>query len=126
MSLRVEHRVALDRLVDARIAERTAGEWMPRLQARRLPYAVVNDYAQALADPQVRHRALVRELEHPHSGTIRVVGTPWIMSRTRAHMRPPPLLGQHTREVLSDWLGLPAREADRFAGQPVPKDEPCT
>jgi crotonobetainyl-CoA:carnitine CoA-transferase CaiB-like acyl-CoA transferase len=106
MALRVQNRAALNREVGARILECTAAEWMPRLEAKRIPFAIVNDYAQALADPQVQHRGLVRELVHPRSGKIRVVGVPWISSLGRPPMGVPPLLGEHTEDVLREWLGI--------------------
>ena len=104
MALRMENRAALNELVSARFAERSAAAWMDRLQQYRIPFSLVNDYLQALADPQVAHRGLIHELEHPTSGRIRVVGQPWIMSRTPNCMTPPPVLGEHTEAVLADWL----------------------
>ncbi len=118
MALRVNHRKEVNRLVARRLGEQPAEHWMQRFEAERIPYALVNDYAQALADPQVAHRGLVRTLDHPASGKIRVVGPPWIMSVTRTEMAPPPTLGQHTAEVLRDWLGMAAEEIAAVAGEP--------
>ncbi|OGA49220.1 MAG: hypothetical protein A3F74_09170 [Betaproteobacteria bacterium RIFCSPLOWO2_12_FULL_62_58] len=118
MALRVKHRKEVNKLVARRLAEQPAEDWMQRFEAERIPYALVNDYAQALADPQVAHRGLVRTLDHPVSGRIRVVGPPWIMSVTRTEMAPPPTLGQHTAEVLRDWLGMAAEEIAAVAGEP--------
>lgn len=106
MALRVQNRRDLNAVVALRFAEHGMQHWAARLDEYRLPYAQVNDYAQALEDPQVAHRGLVRELEHPTSGKIRVVGPPWRMSSTRTQIKPPPLLGQHTAEVLHEWLGM--------------------
>ncbi len=99
------HREELNRVVSEAFQERTSDEWIPLLEAGRIPFALVNDYAEALADPQVKHRGLLREFVHPVSGPIRVVGPPWIMPGAQAEMTPPPLLGQHTEEVMRDWLG---------------------
>ena len=65
----------------------------------------MNDFAEALDDPKTVHRGIVRELDHPASGPIRVVGPPWVMTGSQAEMTPPPLLGQHTEEDLGGWLG---------------------
>lgn len=105
MPLRVQNRAEMNAIVARRFAEHDAQHWAAKLEEYRIPYALVNDYAQALEDPQVAHRALVRELEHPSSGKIRVVGPPWRMSSTQTEIKPPPTLGQHTAEVLEDWLG---------------------
>ena len=59
---------------------------------------MVNDYAQALDDAQVVHRGLIRELDHPESGAIRVIGPPWTMTRPQAEPTPPPLLGEERPE----------------------------
>ena len=110
MAVRVQNRREMNELVAARFAEHDTAYWAARLDQYRLPYAMVNDYAQALADPQVAHRGLIREVEHPDSGKIRVVGPPWRMSSTHTEIKTPPQLGQHTVEVLRDWLGM--REQD--------------
>lgn len=124
MAGRVRHRAALDDLVSAVFAQRNSESWGQILAANRVPFAVVNSYLDALADEQVAFRGLVRELEHPVSGKIRVVGPPWIMQDTRIDPAAPPLLGQHTEEVLKEWLGwdegriarLKAGRARRAAG----------
>lgn len=107
MPLRVANRKAMDAAVAQQLALHDAGVWHERFETHGIPHALVNDYAQALDDPQAVHRAIVREVEHPVSGTIRVVGPPWKMSATPTPIAPPPTLGQHTDEVLRDWLGMP-------------------
>ena len=110
MPLRVAHRAEMNAAVSERFAKRAADDWIARLTAHRIPHALVKDYAQALRDPQVAHRGIVRELRHAHSGTIRVVGPPWAMSVTGTPMQAPPALGQHTDEVLRGWLGAGAQQ----------------
>src|ERR1043166_2339568 len=105
MADRLERRPAVNQVVAARMAERNADQWMARLEAHHIPHALVNDYLQALADPQVAHRGLVREVEHTSSGPIRLVGPPWLMSVTRSEIGAPPDLGEHTEEILKSWLG---------------------
>lgn len=105
MRKRVENRDALNALCEAVFAQRDAEDWTPLLEAEGVPVALVNDYANAVTDPQVQFRGMIRELDHPTSGKIKVVGPPWQMSCPQGEMAPPPLLGQHTAEVLNDWLG---------------------
>lgn len=110
MALRLQHRREMNELVAQKIARHDSRYWTARLGERRIPCAPVNDYAQALQDPQVAHRGLLREIDHPTSGKIRVVGPPWKMSATETAFGPPPLLGEHTAEVLQEWLGMKAEE----------------
>ena len=112
---RVEHRDVLNTLVAERFAEWQAADIIPRLKAERVPFAPVNDYAEALADPQLAHRGFVQAVDHPTSDRIRVVGAPWIMTGPPIALTPPPLLGQHTSEVLADWLGWEAERIERLA-----------
>ncbi len=110
---RVKHREALDRLVRDEFIKMDSAAWEKSLDENRVPYALVNSYIEALNDEQVTHRGVVREIEHPVSGKIRVVGPPWVMADTNLEPTAPPLLGQHTNEVLFDWLGCgPERLAD--------------
>ena len=102
--LRVENRLAINRLIAAAIAERDVAEWTERLTAERLAFAPVQNYRESLNDPQVRHRGLVKTLDHPTAGDIRVIGPPWAISGCDTPMRAPPLLGQHTDAVLRRWL----------------------
>ena len=102
---RVKHRGALDRLVSEEFLKLDSATWEKVLHDNRVPYALVNSYVDALRDEQVSHRGVVREVEHPVSGKIRVVGPPWVMADTSLEPTAPPLLGQHTNEVLVDWLG---------------------
>jgi len=105
MALRVQNRAAVDAAVGEVIAQRDSTYWQACFEKHSIPCALVNDYMQAVEDPQVAHRGLVRTLQHPTSGAIRVIGPPWKMSLTESPLAPPPLLGEHTAGVLRDWLG---------------------
>jgi crotonobetainyl-CoA:carnitine CoA-transferase CaiB-like acyl-CoA transferase len=110
MALRLEHRKEMNKVVAERIALKDSAHWAVRLTEYRIPYALVNDYIQALEDPQVKHRGLLHEVDHTVSGKIKVVGPPWRMSNTNTEVRSPPTLGQHTAEVLQEWLGINEEE----------------
>ncbi len=101
---RVKHRDVLDRLVGDVLLQHDSAYWARVLSENRVPFSVVNSYLDALKDEQVVHRGLVREIEHPISGKIRVVGPPWVMRDTRTDPAPPPLLGQYTVSVIKEWL----------------------
>lgn len=115
MADRVAARETIDTMLADIFAQRTVEEWMPILEAERVPYARVNNYAEALEDPQVVHRGLIRELDHPASGPIRVVGPPWLTDSEPIPSSPPPLLGQHSADILREWLGWDDDAAGAFA-----------
>lgn len=76
-----------------------------------MPYAPINDVKTALELPHTLERNMVIEMEHPACGPIKMVNTPMKFSESRAEARtPPPMLGQHTDEVLGERLGLAAEE----------------
>jgi crotonobetainyl-CoA:carnitine CoA-transferase CaiB-like acyl-CoA transferase len=106
MAGRLAHRDELNELVRLRFLERPSADWLDGLDRNRVPYAVVNDYQAVLADPQIAFRGVIRSVDHPRSGPICVVGAPWKLSDVDVAPKPPPLLGQHTDEVLQEWLGL--------------------
>lgn len=111
---RVAHKFELNRLVAEEFRKKTATEWEKRLEEQRIPYGFVNSYLDAISDPQVAHRELVKTIKHPVSGDIRVIGAPWKMTGFDNQPAPPPLLGQHTAEVLQEWLSWPESQADDF------------
>ena len=88
------------------VLERSRAEWIDLLEAVGVPCGPINDIADVFANPQVQARALALELPHPDAGTVKLVRSPMRMSATPAGSDlPPPMLGQHTDEVLRDLLG---------------------
>jgi crotonobetainyl-CoA:carnitine CoA-transferase CaiB-like acyl-CoA transferase len=104
---RLEHKAYIEGLIGERLLTRPAAEWLEALEAARIPCARVNNIAQALDDPQILHRHMVVEVEHPDGGRVKVPGNPIKLSGTPAEtFSPPPLLGAHTREVFAEWAGM--------------------
>jgi crotonobetainyl-CoA:carnitine CoA-transferase CaiB-like acyl-CoA transferase len=94
------------RLSDIFMTDTQAG-WIARLSAGRVPCAPVNTIAQAVADPQVRARGMIVPVQHPDGTTVELPGNPVKLSAAGAEtFTAPPLLGQHTDEVLRRLLGL--------------------
>lgn len=97
--------------LEAIFCTQTQAYWIERLSAARIPCAPVNSFAQALSDVQVLARNMVVEIAHPNGQTTRAPGNPVKMSATYEDtFDPPPLLGQHTNEILKTLLGLPDSE----------------
>jgi crotonobetainyl-CoA:carnitine CoA-transferase CaiB-like acyl-CoA transferase len=100
---RVRNREALLPLIAARLAERGCAEWTAVLSEAGVPAGPVSTVPEALADPQVAARDMIVELEHPVAGTIRTLGSPLKLSRQPSDIwRPPPVLGEHTDEILGE------------------------
>jgi crotonobetainyl-CoA:carnitine CoA-transferase CaiB-like acyl-CoA transferase len=104
---RVAHRRELVPQVAEVLRRRTTGEWLIALNAAQVPCGPINDIGQAFAEPQIVHRGMRIDLPHPLAGRVPGVRNPINFSRTPlAYHRPPPLLGEHTEEVLVECLGL--------------------
>ncbi len=99
---RVAHRETLLPMIEEALRTATVAHWNERLQTAGVAAAPVNDMAQAFADPQVVHTGQVVTIRHPTVGDVKMVGPALSLSGTPTEIRfPPPLLGQHTDEVLA-------------------------
>jgi len=114
-SERVRYRDVLVPQVAAIMLQKSSADWLVALNAEGIPGGPINDIEQVFADPQVQHRGLQLELDHPDAGKVASVANPIKMSLTPLQYdRAPPLLGQHTGEVLTRLLGLDAQEISRL------------
>ena len=107
---RVQNRVGLLEMLQARLNKNTSSEWLSLLDGSGLAYGPINEVAEVFDDPQVLHRDMLMQIEHPTAGAIRLPGMPVKFSGggdnssspNDSQPTPPPLLGQHTREVLTE------------------------
>ena len=109
---RVANRAVLIPLLRQATVMRTTREWVEALESRAVPCGPINRIDEVFADPQVVARGLRVELPHPVAGMVPGVANPVRLSATPVVYRSaPPVLGQHTDEVLAEWLrgGLPPR-----------------
>ena len=106
---RVGQRDLLVGMIAERMRTRPAREWLAALEPAGVPCGPINDLSQVFADPQVRHRGMQVRAPHPAAGEVTMVANPIKFSRTPVeHNHAPPLLGEHTDEVLGSLLGLDA------------------
>ena len=104
--LRVEHRDELLPLVADAMAARTSVEWVEVLDAAGVPVGPIQTVDEVVTDPQVLARGMIGEVKHPTAGTVRTIGCPVRLTATPPQVRTaPPLLGQHTDDVLAE-LGV--------------------
>jgi formyl-CoA transferase len=105
-SARVSNRPELVAALSKVFGSRDAEDWLADLRDAGLPCGPINAVPDVFRHPQSEARGLVLETQHPTAGQMRLTGFPYLLSQTPAVVhRPPPLLGQHTREVLTDLLG---------------------
>ena len=104
---RVENRAELTRLLQAVFARRNTKEWVELLEAAGVPNGPINDLAQVFEEPQVKARGIKVELDHPVAGRLPTVASPMRFSATPVEYKlAPPVLGQHTEEILRGLLQL--------------------
>jgi crotonobetainyl-CoA:carnitine CoA-transferase CaiB-like acyl-CoA transferase len=115
-ALRVKNMAFTVSVVQEKMSTRTVGEWIELLSAANVPCSPIHTLGQALDHPQVASRGLVVQSEHPVLGTIRNIGLPVrFQNEDRAAVCPPPLLGEHSAEVLRGLGYSDTRIADLLA-----------
>jgi succinate--hydroxymethylglutarate CoA-transferase len=108
---RVANRVELDASIEAITQTKTTEEWLQVFEGSGLPYSAVNDIQDTLNHEHTIARNMVKEMDHEWCGPIKMVNTPVKYSESKPGIRsPPPVLGQHTDEVLREVLGLSEAE----------------
>jgi crotonobetainyl-CoA:carnitine CoA-transferase CaiB-like acyl-CoA transferase len=104
---RVTHRQTLIPLIQAVTQTRNTHDWVSTLENVGVPCGPIHTVDQVYQDPQVQARQMTFDMHHPTAGPIPLVANPIRMSQTPVDYRhPPPMLGQHTREVLAEVLGM--------------------
>ncbi|MDB5405255.1 MAG: hypothetical protein JWL84_167 [Rhodospirillales bacterium] len=113
---RYENRVALWGILEPAFKTRAAEDWLPVLEREAIPAALVNTIDRAVADPQIRHRKMVKELAASDGRRARVMGNPIVFQEAAPGKDIfPPTLGEHTAQVLGRVLGIPLSEVADLA-----------
>lgn len=103
---RIENRVALVGLLQREFATRSTGEWLETLAAHGVPSGPINNLQEVLSGPYARERELVRHMMNARGQNVPAVANPVAFEKTPVkYGHAPPLLGEHTDEVLREWLG---------------------
>jgi formyl-CoA transferase len=122
---RVRQRDVLIPQVAERVRCRTTAQWLRDLEDAGIPCGEVRQLAQVFADPQVAPRDLLCQVSHPTIGSLSLAGSPYHLGpdsasvRALSGWRPPPLLGEHTYEVLKQTLNLDEAELAELSRQGV-------
>ena len=111
---RVRNRDVLVPLLQEALLKKPVAAWVKQLEGGGVPCGPINELSDVFADPQVLHRDMVQEVEHPTLGKLKQAGIPIKFSETKGSItRHPPLLGEHTGEILLE-LGYTAADVDRL------------
>jgi len=105
---RVRGRDELEAEIDKTLRTKSRAEWGEIISNAGVPCGPVKDISEVASDPQVLHRDMVIEIEHATTGTLKMMGIPVKLSETPGNVKlPPPILSEHTEEILRDLLDQP-------------------
>jgi crotonobetainyl-CoA:carnitine CoA-transferase CaiB-like acyl-CoA transferase len=117
---RVRHRAELVPLLEALLKTRTKSDWLAALEAAKVPCGAINTLSEVFSDPQVQARGMVNDWVHPVKADLKLVASPIKMSLTPVRQDlPPPMLGQHTAQVLQEVLGWDAQQQGALRGKGI-------
>jgi crotonobetainyl-CoA:carnitine CoA-transferase CaiB-like acyl-CoA transferase len=117
---RVENRAEMTRLIQEIFGKRTTAEWLELLESAGVPNGPINNIAQVFEEPQVQARGVRIELDHAAAGKLPLVASPMRFSETPLEYRlPPPLLGEHTDQILKQFLKLNESEIAKLRADGV-------
>jgi crotonobetainyl-CoA:carnitine CoA-transferase CaiB-like acyl-CoA transferase len=121
---RVSHRHDLRPLVAALLRDNTRAYWVEKLGAAGVPCGLIRTVGEVCEAPQLGERGMILSMEHPVSGVVRNIANPVRLDDApMTNAEPPPMLGQHTREILESLLGLSAAQLEELAVQGVIRDQ---
>lgn len=116
---RIIHREELYRILQEVFITKTVDEWMEILRREDVPSSPVNTLDRVMSDPQLLHRKMIVEVEHPASGKFKSVGNPIKASGAEEIFGHPPLLGEHTGEVLGNLLHYDSYKIEQLIQEKV-------
>jgi CoA:oxalate CoA-transferase len=117
---RVKNRKLLTPMIEEVLLKKPGEEWIAILKSKKIPCGPINNVEMLLKDPQVIHRQMIVEVNHPILGKIKVPGSPIRIGTTgEQSMTAPPLLGEHNREILCDRLAYSETDLKNFKAQGI-------
>ena len=110
----------LEAIIQTELLKENSDYWLTELEKESVPCARVNNLEQAINDVQVQHRNMLVDVPHPEGGSTKIPGNPIKLSSVKdEEFLAPPLLGEHTKEVLENWLGFSINELKKLDKQQI-------
>ena len=110
----------LEAIIQAELLNKNSDYWLAELEKESVPCARVNNLEQAIHDEQAQHRNMLVDVPHPEGGSAKIPGNPIKLSTVEnEEFLAPPLLGEHTKEVLGNWLGFSDDELSALDKQQI-------
>ncbi len=110
----------LETIIQAELLKENSNHWLEELEKESVPCARVNNLEQAIKDDQIQYRNMLVDVPHPEGGSAKVPGNPIKLSSVEnEEFLAPPLLGEHTKEVLENWLGFSSDELNKLDEQQI-------
>ena len=107
-TVRVVNRKLLIQILQSHFQKQPTAYWEDKLEKAHIPFGPINTIKQVFNDPQVLHRKMLEEIDHPTLGKVRMAGIPVKYSLTKPSIRlAPPQLGEHTKQILNELLNYP-------------------
>jgi crotonobetainyl-CoA:carnitine CoA-transferase CaiB-like acyl-CoA transferase len=115
---RASNRTALAAILQPIFARKPRSEWLATLRAAGIPCGAIKTVGEVCETPQLSERGMVQTVKHPVSGDVRFIARPIRFDdMPPAPSTPPPMLGEHTAVILSEWLGWTQQDLDRFTAE---------
>ena len=110
----------LESVIQKELLKENSDYWLEELEKESVPCARVNNLEQAIHDEQAQHRNMLVDVPHPEGGSAKIPGNPIKLSSVdKEEFLAPPLLGEHTKDILQDWLDFSIEELMELDSQQV-------
>tara|TARA_A100001037_G_scaffold306870_1_gene357885 strand:+ start:7584 stop:8774 length:1191 start_codon:yes stop_codon:yes gene_type:complete len=117
---RVKNRKVLDKEIEKTMKQKSRAEWCKIISEAGVPCGPIRNIQELTKDPQIKHRDMIVEIEHAKTGVLKMMGIPVKLSKTPGKvLLPPPLLGEHTDEILTEIIKYTKSDIDSLREEKI-------